>query len=217
MAAALISNHALGATQSNIGRMKDAGVQVAIGMINDRDSHQLRYTTQYAGNLVSLESVPNATGLSWDEAFAAISSVPAAIAGLGAALATLPGVKAVVWTPATSWIAPDLYRRSIGDWLAGGAFPGLALTALERERNGAMLSHGLHLLIGQEVRFEPDKRLSSATMARLALRLIHELVQSGPLQQERDFKGPDGEHLLAVPVRDGTQVRILLSGLGGGQ
>jgi imidazolonepropionase-like amidohydrolase len=36
----------LGATQSNIGRMKNAGVQVAIGMINDRDSHQLRYTTQ---------------------------------------------------------------------------------------------------------------------------------------------------------------------------
>ena len=67
----------LGATQSNIGRMKDAGVKVAIGMINDRDSHQLRYTTQYAGNLVSLaKTVPGATGLSWDEAFAAISSVP---------------------------------------------------------------------------------------------------------------------------------------------
>ena len=73
----------LGATQSNIGRMKDAGVQVAIGMINDRDSHQLRYTTQYAGNIVSLQYVPGATGLTWDEAFAAISSVPAEIMGVG--------------------------------------------------------------------------------------------------------------------------------------
>lgn len=164
-----------------------------------------------AGEVVALAPGPHLSG------GAGLLPVLRAIAGLGAALATLPGVKAVVWTPAASWIAPDLYRRSIGDWLAGGAFPGLALTALERERNGAMLSHGLHLLIGQEVRFEPDKRLSSATMARLALRLIHELVQFGPLQQERDFKGPDGEHLLAVPVRDGTQVRILLSGLGGGQ
>ncbi len=89
-----------GATQSNIGRMKDAGVNVAIGMIDDRDSHQLRYSTQYAGNLVSLERVPGATGLSWDEAFAAISSVPADIMGVGDRLGSLKAGKAadvVVW------------------------------------------------------------------------------------------------------------------------
>ncbi|MBK7163389.1 MAG: amidohydrolase family protein [Sphingomonadales bacterium] len=90
----------LGATQSNIGRMKDAGVKVAIGMINDRDSHQLRYTTQYAGNLVSLQRVPRASGLTWDEAFAAISSAPAEILGFGDRLGSLKAGKAgdvVVW------------------------------------------------------------------------------------------------------------------------
>lgn len=90
----------LGATQSNIGRMKKAGVQVAIGMINDRDSHQLRYTTQYAGNIVSLQYVPGATGLTWDEAFAAISSVPANIMGVGDRLGSLKAGKAadvVIW------------------------------------------------------------------------------------------------------------------------
>jgi imidazolonepropionase-like amidohydrolase len=90
----------LGATQSNIGRMKDAGVKVAIGMINDRDAHQLRYTTQYAGNLVSLQKVPGATGLSWDEAFAAISSVPADIMGIGdrhGSLKTGRAADVVIW------------------------------------------------------------------------------------------------------------------------
>jgi imidazolonepropionase-like amidohydrolase len=90
----------LGATQSNIGRMKDAGVKVAIGMINDRDSHQLRYTPQYAGNLVSLERVPRASGLTWDEAFAAISSAPAEILGVGDRLGSLKAGRAgdvVVW------------------------------------------------------------------------------------------------------------------------
>lgn len=90
----------LGATQSNVGRMKDAGVKVAIGMINDRDSHQLRYTTQYAGNLVSLEKLPNASGLTWDEAFAAISSVPADIMGVGETHGSLKAGKVadvVVW------------------------------------------------------------------------------------------------------------------------
>lgn len=91
----------LAATQSNIGRMKDAGVKVAIGMINDRDAHQLRYSVQYAGNLVALNKVPRATGLTWDEAFAAISSVPAEIMGMGAQLGSLKaGRKAdvVIWT-----------------------------------------------------------------------------------------------------------------------
>lgn len=91
----------LASTQSNIGRMKRAGVKVAIGMINDRDAHQLRYSVQYAGNLVALTKVPRATGLSWGEAFAAISSGPAEIMGMGAQLGSLkPGRKAdvVIWT-----------------------------------------------------------------------------------------------------------------------
>jgi imidazolonepropionase-like amidohydrolase len=90
----------LGATQSNIGRMKDAGVKVAIGMIDDRDSHQLRYTPQYAGNLVSLQKVPRATGLTWDEAFAAISSAPAEIMGVGERYGSLKAGRAadlVIW------------------------------------------------------------------------------------------------------------------------
>lgn len=90
----------LGATQSNIGRMKQAGVKVAIGMIDDRDSHQLRYTTQYAGNIVSLQKVPGATGLSWNDAFAAISSAPAEIMGVGDRLGSLKAGRAadvVVW------------------------------------------------------------------------------------------------------------------------
>lgn len=91
----------LSSTQSNIGRMKDAGVKVAIGMINDRDAHQLRYSVQYAGNLVALNRVPRATGLTWDEAFAAISSVPAEIMDMGSQLGSLKaGRKAdvVIWT-----------------------------------------------------------------------------------------------------------------------
>ena len=91
----------LSSTQSNIGRMKDAGVEVAIGMINDRDAHQLRYSVQYAGNLVALNKVPRATGLSWDEAFAAISSGPAEIMDLGGKLGSLKAGRqadVVIWT-----------------------------------------------------------------------------------------------------------------------
>ena len=91
----------LAATQSNIGRMKAAGVRVAIGMINDNDARQAQQSVQYAGNLVALTRVPGATGLSWADAFAAITSKPAEIAGLGNEIGSLaPGRRAdvVIWS-----------------------------------------------------------------------------------------------------------------------
>jgi imidazolonepropionase-like amidohydrolase len=71
----------LAATQSNVGRMVDAGVRVAIGGYESSGDHP-RNLPQQAGNMVALNRVPGATGLSWGEAFATITSVPASIGGL---------------------------------------------------------------------------------------------------------------------------------------
>ena len=71
----------LAATQSNLGRLVDAGVSVAIGLYDSSGDHP-RNLPQQAGNMVALNGVPGATGMSWGEAFAAITSVPAAIAGM---------------------------------------------------------------------------------------------------------------------------------------
>ena len=70
----------LGATQSNIGRMTKAGVKVAINAASMNDPRRL---SQVAGNLVALTKLPGASGLTWNQAFAAISSVPAEINGMG--------------------------------------------------------------------------------------------------------------------------------------
>jgi imidazolonepropionase-like amidohydrolase len=91
----------LAATQSNIGRMRQAGVQVGIGMINDDEARQVRVETQYAGNLVAITRVPGHTGLSWDEAFAAITARPAEAFGLGGEIGSLrPGRRGdvVIWS-----------------------------------------------------------------------------------------------------------------------
>ncbi len=76
----------LAATQSNIGRMVNAGVTVAINASTMQDPRRL---PQHAGNLVALSKVPGATGLTWGQAFAAISSIPAAISGLGGSAGVL--------------------------------------------------------------------------------------------------------------------------------
>ena len=88
----------LAATQSNVGRMTAAGVKVAIGKLSNND--QPRWAPQYAGNLVALNRVPGAKGLSWGQAFATISSIPAEILGLGDSHGSLKPGRAgdvVIW------------------------------------------------------------------------------------------------------------------------
>ncbi len=92
------SFESLAATQSNVGRMKKAGVKVAIGMF--AGGNQPRYAAQQAGNLVALGKLPGAAGLTWGEALAAITSVPAEISGMGGKEGVLaPGAvgDVVVW------------------------------------------------------------------------------------------------------------------------
>ncbi|MEY2928227.1 MAG: hypothetical protein RL367_2704 [Pseudomonadota bacterium] len=91
----------LAATQSNIGRMRAAGVTVAIGMIDDDDTRQAQHSMQYAGNLVALTRVPGMTGLTWDQAFAAITSIPADVVGMGSEIGSLRAGRrgdVVIWS-----------------------------------------------------------------------------------------------------------------------
>ena len=91
----------IAATQSNVGRMRTAGVNVSIGMIDDNDTRNLFMERQYAGNLVGLQKIPGATGVSWGEALAMITSRPAQAIGMGAEIGSLaPGRRAdlVVWS-----------------------------------------------------------------------------------------------------------------------
>jgi hypothetical protein len=91
----------LAATQSNVGRMRDAGVSVSIGMIDDNDTRYLFNERQYAGNLVALTNVPGASGLRWGDALAMITSRPAQALGLGGEFGSLaPGRRAdvVIWS-----------------------------------------------------------------------------------------------------------------------
>ncbi|HKP33746.1 MAG TPA: amidohydrolase family protein [Sphingomicrobium sp.] len=91
----------LAATQSNVGRMRAAGVLVAIGMIDDNDTRFLFNQRQYAGNLVGLQKLPGATGVSWGEALAMITSRPAEAIGMGGEIGSLAaGRRAdlVIWS-----------------------------------------------------------------------------------------------------------------------
>lgn len=95
-----VSFEQLAATQSNVGRMAAAGVRVAIGTLEGGTGEQPRNAAQFAGNLVGLQKLPGASGLSWGQALASITSVPAAIAGFAGRYGVLkPGAVGdlVIW------------------------------------------------------------------------------------------------------------------------
>jgi|TARA_R100000501_G_scaffold15113_1_gene27374 imidazolonepropionase-like amidohydrolase len=88
----------LGATQSNIGRMVAAGVKVAVADVGSPSiSPQL---PQQAGQLVAQARIPGATGLTHEQAIAAITSVPADMFGMRGAGRITPGSLAdiVIWS-----------------------------------------------------------------------------------------------------------------------
>lgn len=91
----------LAATQSNVARMRAAGVTVALGMINDDEARQVRLARQQAGNMVAVGRVPGASGLRWGEALATITSAPAEAVGMGGEFGSLrAGSRAdvVIWS-----------------------------------------------------------------------------------------------------------------------
>lgn len=122
-----------------------------------------------------------------------------AAAGLALALAALPGAVAIGWRPARALSGAAHFRASVGAWLAGGAFPALGLTALERAPDGAMTSEGLAALIGQELWLEPAAGSAPADDARLAVRLIDRLIATGAIRQTMTVEPIAGHRLTLEP------------------
>ncbi|UAK23359.1 amidohydrolase family protein [Sphingomonas nostoxanthinifaciens] len=94
------SFEALAATESNAGRLEQAGVPVSISTVDVASEGGQRLLKQYAGNLVAITKVPGMTGLDWGHAFATITSGPAAALGMDGEIGSLrAGRRAdvVVW------------------------------------------------------------------------------------------------------------------------
>ena len=130
------------------------------------------------------------------------------LAWLAAELATLEGLQAVVWKPARATSAPAYFREGVMRWIGGGAFPGLGLTALQPQQDGTMTSEGLALFTGQELVIDRAIAEDRARAAKLAVRLLHWLVETGPIEQTQSLTGPSGETLMLEPDHHEGIVRV---------
>ena len=62
-----------------------------------------------------------------------------------------------------------------------------------------MRSEGLALFTGQELHVAPDIAQGGADGAKIALRMLHWLVENGRIRESMSLTGPSGETLLLEP------------------
>lgn len=137
----------------------------------------------------------------------AMPPVIRSLALLAARLAEMEGVEAIAWHPARSWCGREYFRSGVLRWIDGGVFPGLGLTALARTPDGGMQSEGLSLFAGQDLRLEPELMSDTAEGAKIGVRLIDYLVETGPIEEPRRVSLGDGKALRLEPSPNGRFVR----------
>lgn len=130
------------------------------------------------------------------------------LAWLAARLAALPGTRAVAWHSARCWSAPQHFRDVVLRWMEGGAFPGFGLAALIPMADGGLQSEGLTQFIGQELRIEPELVADRAAAAKIALRLMHLLVENGPVKSPERITLSPQENLRLEPSANQRFVRV---------
>jgi hypothetical protein len=155
-----------------------------------------------AGDCLTLEPGPHIRSGS------AMLPVIRVMARLAARLTELLPVSAVGWPPAATCMEPGYFRRVVDNWLNGGAFPALGLTAILRDENGTARSRGLELLVGQELHVDPAAGESFADTAKLTARMIGEILEIGGLDDSTEFTAPHGERLLAEVSGDRRTVHL---------
>jgi hypothetical protein len=158
--------------------------------------------------LEAIELVPGAH-LAGGEAILPIVRVHAA---LGARLVELPGVAAVAWRPAGTWVEPRAFVRMVAAWLEGGAFPALALTALIRSGDGTLSTQGLGFFVGRELRLEHGLVETETEAAKLAIRLIHHIVEAGRDEALGPQVTTDGQVIEIRESGDGRFLEVRRSG-----
>ncbi len=121
------------------------------------------------------------------------------LAWVAAQLSALPHLRAICWQAARTVCAPGYFHDAVSNWIEGGAFPGLGLTALVPQPDGSIVSEGLALFTGQELRLDRADGDEPSEGAKLALRLLHWLVENGRIETVQSLAGPSGETLFLEP------------------
>ncbi len=132
---------------------------------------------------------------------------------LATCLAETLNAAAIIWLPSGVMGAPAFARQMLAAHAEGGPLPVPLLVDWHRLGDDSMETRGLAHRCGHELRFDPAGRLSPDEAARLIIRLIHGLLESGSSNQPQRLSGltPRGDIMLDF---DGNRLVAWLASTG---
>ena len=137
-----------------------------------------------------------------------VPAVVQAILGVAAQLGTSLDAVGVMWHPAHVVSGFPYFCEAVNDYLAGGAFPVLALINFKAEMDGNINTNGLAWLSGQELSIAPGI-LNQNDMMRRAVRVVHDIATNGPVKQHVKLSGIEPDEVIELePLLDMPIVRM---------
>lgn len=124
--------------------------------------------------------------------------------------------QAALWRPANMVSGFDYFEQVVIEYLAGGAFPVLAMVNFKSGPKGVIKTDGLTILCGQELQIESET-LDDANMMQRAVRVAHDLAVNGPVNDHLSLDGPEvGEKLELKPVSGASLLTIQIRSVSDG-
>jgi hypothetical protein len=130
---------------------------------------------------------------------ARVPAIVAVLLRLGVTLGSLLPAKAILWSPASVVSGFEYYAETVGQYIAGAAFPALICVAFDTSVPFTVQTRGLSWFCGQELVFQ-HAPLTTGDAMRYVVRLVHDLATRGAVEGEIDVAGMhDGETIRLMP------------------
>lgn len=144
-----------------------------------------------------------------------VSAIIRTLLEVAVTIGTSCNALAAVWMPASVISGFDYFRQSVEGYLAGGAFPVLAMVAFKSGPGRTIASNGLATLSGQELLIDCGK-MDEADMMRRAIRVAHDLAVNGPVNAILTLDGLEvGERLELEPVSGAALLKLKIISVPG--
>lgn len=122
--------------------------------------------------------------------------------GLAQILGSSLGAVAVMWHPAQIVSGFGYFSETVSDYLAGGAFPVLAMVNFKGEADETINSRGLSFLAGQELQIVA-RGMEQSEMMRRVVRVVHDIATNGPVLEAVKLGGVEPGEVIELQPEAG--------------
>jgi hypothetical protein len=137
-----------------------------------------------------------------------VPAIIQALLGVAQKLGSLLGATGAIWHPANIMSGFSYFSEVVGGYLGGGAFPVLALVNFQDTGDGTIMSSGLALLSGQELRvYRGD--MEQREIMRRVVRVVHDIATNGPVHGAAKLAGIEpGEIVELEPLPENGLLKM---------